>query len=249
MTGCTLPAMTLTDSSVVFDSCSIRGASGVNPTNYHGPGDGRNGLALVRSQAFLTGCTVAGGNGAEGWPLYQFGGHGAVGAVGDATSSLQAVGSGSVTGGLDALYMGYGTLHAGLAFSSASARLGPGMTATSLTPVVLIAESPHLLAPPALPPNTTVAIQVTNTANQAVLLGIDTWNDLIRLPGVELPFVLTTAATLYAFAPPAAASTTQFSLYVPQVPWLTNQFVHLQAVTLDGNGALQCSSGGYSRIQ
>ena len=37
-------------------------------------------------------------------------------------------------------------------------------------------------------------------------------------------------------------------LVVPQAPWFLNQFVHLQAVTIDGSGTLQFSSGGYSRI-
>jgi len=82
-----------------------------------------------------------------------------------------------------------------------------------------------------------------------VLLGIDTSHDLITLPGIELPFVLSTAAVLYAFAPPSPTSPTSFSLFVPPAPWLANVFVYWQAVGVAGNGTLQFSSGGYGRIQ
>jgi hypothetical protein len=103
--------------------------------------------------------------------------------------------------------------------------------------------------PLTLPLGTSVAISVGNAANQFVLLGIDTAHDLIALPVIEMPFVLSTAASLYAVAPPSPTSPTSFSLFVPPAPWLANVFVYWQAVTVANDGTIQFSNGGYGRIQ
>jgi len=236
----------LVNSNVVFDSCSMHGAAGSFPTPaYPYPGNGGIGLQLQQSHAFLSDCTVVGGDGAFGYPISLYVGYGAAAANGDATSSLVAVGNGSFAGG----YNGNGGPPVSGLWGGSTFRLGPGVSVTSPgTPVTAIIEPPHLIAPTSLLSGTNAAIQATGTADQAVLLGIDIWNDLIVLPGVELPFVLTTGAALYAFAPPTPASSTTFALAVPSASWLLNQFVHLQAVTISGSGTLQFSTGGYGRI-
>ena len=245
----------LVNASTVLDSCGVYGGGGHDAYAFVTlAGSGAVGLSLQQSQAFVTDCALLGGRGGNGYPSmsYIVAGNGGNGVNGDVTSSLCTVGSGSILGGPGGYGGTYGPGFPGVGITPGSAmsvRLGPAVSFTPVgAPVTLIAEPPHVIAPLLLPSGTIVAIQTTNTANQAVLLGIDLWNDLIPLPGVELPFVLTTAASLYAFAPPSPASSITFTLAVPSAPWLLQQFVHMQAVAIDGSGALQCSSGGYGRI-
>jgi hypothetical protein len=250
--GCALSGLTATDAAVVLDSCGVIGRSGDSATTTNPyPGQGSPGLSLVRSYVVANGCTIVGGNGGFGYPVTSVPGIGAYGADGDVASVLVAVGAGSIAGGHNIFALSIGPQLPGIAPSSTMAvRVGPGVTVSSPpATLVPISEPPHVTAPLALPMGTSVAIQASGVQDQFVLLAIDIWNDVIRLPGIELPFVLTTAASLYALAPPSPAGTAAFPLQVPQAPWLANQFVHFQAVTIDGAGALQCSTGGYGRIQ
>jgi hypothetical protein len=243
----------LVSASAVLDFCFLSGSAGAPWTG--GPGfatGGGDALVLQGSTAFLNQCTATGGAGANA-NLLSNPGPGGNGASGDAASQLCAVGNSAFVGGAAGSSGGLwppSSPGVGIAPGSLMAlRLAPAVQYTPAgTPFTAIPDPPQLHAPILLLSGSIAAIQVTNTANQAVLLGIDLRNDLIRIPGVELPFVLTTAASLYAFAPPTAASSVSFSLPVPSAPWLLQQFVHMQGVTVTGNGALQCSTGGYSRI-
>jgi hypothetical protein len=245
--NCSFSGMVLANSSATFSACTVQGTHGRTTTNQGWPG--QDGLALNQSRVFLSDCTIAGGGGGSSLNFGLPGAPGGFGVSGDSASSLVAVGQGSLVGGWDGSFGTVPHEEPALTLAPANARLGPNIAVTPAQPVTRIADPPQIVAPLALPRGTSVAIQVGNAANQTVLLGIDTAHDLIRIPGIELPFVLTTAASLYAFAPPSPTSPTPFSLFVPPAPWLANVFVYWQAVGVAGDGTLQSSTGGYGRIQ
>jgi hypothetical protein len=239
----------LTNSSATFDTCNVVGITGVAGM---APGPGQNGLRLQQSHVFLSHCTIAGGTGGTFTGSFLPGGQGGYAVSGDAASLLVAVGPGAITGGFDGGPLGspHGPQDPAIVgLPPANMRLGPSIAVTPVQPVTTIAEPPQLVSPLTLPLGTNVAISVGNAANQFVLLGIDTAHDLIALPVIEMPFVLSTAASLYAFAPPSPTSPTSFSLFVPPAPWLANVFVYWQAVTVANDGTIQFSNGGYGRIQ
>jgi len=247
------PGLQLTNASVVLDHSSVLGGTGGQDQGVSPPG----GVGLTMASAsdvLLASATVQGGTGGQGSGFAGSGGGGGDGVSGDTSCVLRAVGLSALSGGLG----GNGVTPStngppGVPVASRSAmplRLGPQVPVPGGTStVVAIAEPPAVVAPRTFAQGTVTNIQVDGVANLWVLLGLDIWNDAVRIGGVELPFLLPSSAMLVGFAAPGAANSTSFPLGVPSSPVVARQFVHLQAVTLDANGALQFSTGGYGRIQ
>jgi len=114
---------------------------------------------------------------------------------------------------------------------------------------VAIPEQPMLDAPNVVPLGSTQSLVVSGTSNRSVLVALDQWNDLMQIPGVELPLVLSFRAGVIALTLPAGASVTPLPLTVPNLPFLLGGFAHLQAGTISSTGQLALSNGEFVRFQ
>ncbi|MBK8098058.1 MAG: hypothetical protein IPK26_13185 [Planctomycetes bacterium] len=244
------PGLRLIQASATAVSSTIVGGNGVGARK-----DGGAGIRLEDASITLSDCTVVGGNGGTTnicLGVSRFPGNGGNGVDGSGVvASVRAVGTGSILGGLQGTPNPcVGTDGIGVGLGLRSVRLGPRISATAspVAPIVAISEPPHVRMPALLPIGTIVTIATTDTADQSVLLGLDSWNDIITISGVELPFVLTGAATALAFAAPSSAGSTQFSLAVPTASWLLQQPAHVQVATVGNDGQLRLSSGAFGRI-
>ncbi|HLQ38174.1 MAG TPA: hypothetical protein VK348_10250, partial [Planctomycetota bacterium] len=241
----------VTGSNVAVDSSSIFGGQGLSSSDYRVRA-GRAAIELSNGTVILTGCSLIGGRGFDSsWLGCSFlppPGDGGPGITG--TGNVVAAGTTSISGGS----RGSGACPAvnGIPVEiPVIVRAGP-LTVFLPTPPpaapIPIAEPPSLLLSQ-LQLGVTGSITVNGVANRVVLIGLDLWNGWQTLPGADLPFLLTPNGILYAWAPPAAGPSIVFPVPIPAVPWLQNQFAHVQAATVDGNGRIDFSNGGYARIR
>jgi len=239
-----------TGSNVAIHGSTITGGQGVQTGGPATDRDGRTGILLAGGAVVLTASQVFGGPGFDSSPLgcslLPPPGNGGVGIGG--SGQVTAADGGSISGGR----RGFGACPAydGPAFAGLTARVAPSVTVgQGGAPPVAIAEPPSLSAPTTVPVGTMVIVGVSGVSNRFVLLGLDLWNGWQRLPPAELPFLLWPTASLVAFAPATPAPSTSFAIPIPAVPWLQNQFAHLQAVTVDAGGGIEFSNGGYMRLR
>jgi len=238
------PSLIVNQSSVLITGCTMLGAHGYGTA-------GLDAIACNGATIALSDSVVLGGDGYAdsicfGQNTFPHPGGGGITGTGQVT----AVGASSIHGGVGGTN-NCGTASSGAAFSGVTLRLSPGVTvgAGGPSPPQPIAEPPHLTIPAMLILGFTCVIRVDGCSNATVLLALDLWNGDTVLPGVDLPFMLTRAAYLQGVGVPDPAGVVTFSQPLPQVPWLLNQFVLVQAAAVDGQGVIRLSTSGGARLR